>query len=246
MPEEIVDRVREGFPNAEGHWLNWGINRRLSPLLNGDPRPNKALHALLYSLPGMPCIYYGDELGMGDYPGLRDRDANRTPMAWTSERNGGFSKAPDPLLVLPPITRPGYNCQMMNVAVQKSLQGSLLNWHRHTLLSRRLLPALRHGDFQLLENSHPGVISYIRQTEEMTILVAVNLSGNPASTRLDLGAWQGQKVREVLGGCPFPVASEHWFAYLSAYDYCWWLIGDVEPDSSSNSDAIEDNLVVSC
>ena len=246
VPEAIVDRVREGFPNAKGHWLNWGINRRLSPLLNGDPRPNKALHALLYSLPGMPCIYYGDELGMGDYPGLRDRDANRTPMAWTSERNGGFSKAPDPLLVLPPITRPGYNCQMMNVAVQKSLQGSLLNWHRNTLLSRRLLPALRYGDFQLLENSHPGVISYIRQSEEMTILVAVNLSGNPASTRLNLGAWQGQQVREVLGGCPFPVASEHWFAYLSAYDYCWWLIGDVEPESTSSSDAIADSLAVSC
>ena len=199
VPEEIVNRVREGFPNAQGHWLNWGINRRLSPLLNGDPRPNKALHALLYSLPGMPCIYYGDELGMGDYPGLRDRDANRTPMAWTAERNGGFSKAPDPLLVLPPITRPGYNCQMVNVAVQKSLNGSLLNWHRHTLLSRRLLPALRHGDFQLLETSHPGVISYIRQTEEMTVLVAVNLSSTPASTRLDLGPWQGQHVREVLG-----------------------------------------------
>ena len=108
-----------------------------------------------------------------------------------------------------------------------------------------MLPALRHGDFQLLETSHPGVISYIRQTEEMTVLVAVNLSSTPASTRLDLGPWQGQHVREVLGDA-LPRRQRPLVVYLSAYDYCWWLIGDVEPDSSSNSEAIADSLAVSC
>ena len=106
--DEVIQAIRVGLPHGQGHWLNWGINRRLAPLLNGDPRSNRLLHGLLYSLPGMPCLYYGDELGMGDWPGLRDRDPNRTPMAWTPARNGGFSTAPDPLLVLPPITAPGY------------------------------------------------------------------------------------------------------------------------------------------
>ena len=101
ISDEVIQTIRVGLPQGQGHWLNWGINRRLAPLLNGDPRSNRLLHGLLYSLPGMPCLYYGDELGMGDWPGLRDRDPNRTPMAWTPARNGGFSTAPDPLLVLP-------------------------------------------------------------------------------------------------------------------------------------------------
>ena len=94
IDDEVIQAVRFGLPQGQGHWLNWGINRRLAPLLNGDPRSNRLLHGLLYSLPGMPCLYYGDELGMGDWPGLRDRDPNRTPMAWTPARNGGFSHGP--------------------------------------------------------------------------------------------------------------------------------------------------------
>ena len=133
IPDEVIQTIRVGLPQGQGHWLNWGINRRLAPLLNGDPRSNRLLHGLLYSMPGMPCLYYGDELGMGDWPGLRDRDPNRTPMAWTPARNGGFSTAPDPLLVLPPITAPGYDYRVVNVEVQKQLPGSLLNWHRRML-----------------------------------------------------------------------------------------------------------------
>lgn len=235
VPQEVVNRVRDGFPAARGHWLNWGINRRLAPLLNGDPRPNMALHALLYSLPGMPCLYYGDELGMGDWPGLRDRDANRTPMAWTPQRTGGFSSAPDPLLVLPPITAPGYDYRVLNVEVQKALNGSLLNWHRRMLTSRKLLPALRQGDFQPLASGHPGVVAYIRQSPEMTVLVAVNLSGTGASTHLNLASWQGERVRELLWGCEFPEASADWFVYLSAYGFGWWLLGDAELSDSSQA-----------
>jgi len=235
VPEEVIHWVRHGLPAAHGHWLNWGINRRLAPLLNGDPRPNMALHALLYSLPGMPCLYYGDELGMGDWPGLRDRDPNRTPMAWSPDRNGGFSAAPDPLLVLPPITAPGYDYRVINVEVQKSLKGSLLNWHRHMLVSRKLLPALRHGDFELLPSHHPSVVSFIRRCEAMTVLVAVNLSGTGASTEIDLSRWEGERIRELLWGCEFPEATRDWFVYLQAYGFGWWLIGDMELASNSDS-----------
>ena len=228
IPDEVIQSIRVGLPQGQGHWLNWGINRRLAPLLNGDPRSNRLLHGLIYSLPGMPCLYYGDELGMGDWPGLRDRDPNRTPMAWTPARNGGFSSAPDPLLVLPPITAPGYDYRVVNVEVQKQLPGSLLNWHRRMLTCRRLLPALAHGSFQLLQCSHPGALVYVRATEAMTVLVAGNVTAAGASFSLDLSAWEGLRTREVMWGCEFPLASREWFVNLSPYGINWWLIGEVD------------------
>ena len=235
IPQEVIQTIRVGLPQGQGHWLNWGINRRLAPLLNGDPRANRLLHGLLYSLPGMPCLYYGDELGMGDWPGLRDRDPNRTPMAWTPARNGGFSAAPDPLLVLPPITAPGYDYRVLNVEVQKQLPGSLLNWHRRMLICRRLLPALQSGSFRLLCCSHPGVIVYVRSTEAMTVLVAGNFTAAGAAVSLDLSDWHGQRTREVMWGCEFPIANDDWYVYLQPYGFNWWLIGEVEVDGSETS-----------
>jgi maltose alpha-D-glucosyltransferase/alpha-amylase len=237
VPEDVIQTIRAGLHQGQGHWLNWGINRRLAPLLNGDPGSNRVMHALLYSLPGLPCLYYGDELGMGDWPGLRDRDPNRTPMAWTPGRNGGFSTAPDPLLVLPPITAPGYDYRVVNVEVQKQLPGSLLNWHRRMLTCRKLLPALRNGDFELLDCAHPGVIVYVRTNTTMTVMVAANLSAAGASFRLDLSRWSGERTREVLWGCDFPPADADWFVYLAAHGFSWWLIGEVEETDSSSEDS---------
>ena len=237
VPGDVIQTIRAGLHQGQGHWLNWGINRRLAPLLNGDPGSNRVMHALLYSLPGLPCLYYGDELGMGDWPGLRDRDPNRTPMAWTPGRNGGFSTAPDPLLVLPPITAPGYDYRVVNVEVQKQLPGSLLNWHRRMLTCRKLLPALRNGDFELLDCAHPGVIVYVRTNATMTVMVAANLSAAGASFRLDLSRWSGERTREVLWGCDFPPADDDWFVYLAAHGFSWWLIGEVEETDSSSEDS---------
>ena len=237
VPEDVIQTIRAGLHQGQGHWLNWGINRRLAPLLNGDPGSNRVMHALLYSLPGLPCLYYGDELGMGDWPGLRDRDPNRTPMAWTPGRNGGFSTAPDPLLVLPPITAPGYDYRVVNVEVQKQLPGSLLNWHRRMLTCRKLLPALRNGDFERLDCAHPGVIVYVRRNATMTVMVAANLSAAGASFRLDLSRWSGERTREVLWGCDFPPANADWFVYLAAHGFSWWLIGEVEETDSSSEDS---------
>ena len=244
VSEDVIQTIRAGLHQGQGHWLNWGINRRLAPLLNGDPGSNRVMHALLYSLPGLPCLYYGDELGMGDWPGLRDRDPNRTPMAWTPGRNGGFSTAPDPLLVLPPITAPGYDYRVVNVEVQKQLPGSLLNWHRRMLTCRKLLPALRNGDFELLDCAHPGVIVYVRTNATMTVMVAANLSAAGASFRLDLSRWSGERTREVLWGCDFPPADADWFVYLAAHGFNWWLIGEVEETDTSSEDsgAQEDKL----
>jgi maltose alpha-D-glucosyltransferase/alpha-amylase len=154
-------------------------------------------------------------------------------MAWTPERNGGFSSAPDPLLVLPAITAPGYDYRVINVEVQKQLPGSLLNWHRRMLTCRRLLPALRRGNFEILESTHPSVFVYARCSGSMTVLIAANLSGAGASLKLDLGRWKGARMREVLWGCEYPAAAENWFIYLPSYGFSWWLIGEVEEDDVS-------------
>ncbi len=236
VSQEVIEAIRSGLHQGHGHWLNWGINRRLAPLLNGDPRANRLLHALLYSLPGMPCLYYGDELGMGDWPGLRDRDPNRTPMAWTAARNGGFSSAPEPLLVLPAITSPGYDYRVVNVEVQKQLPRSLLNWHRRMLTCRRLLPALRHGDCEILESNHPSILVYSRSLGSMTVLIAANVSAAGASMRLDLSRWKGSRVREAIWGCEYPPADQDWFVYLASYGFSWWLIGEVENNDLSKVD----------
>jgi len=151
-------------------------------------------------------------------------------MAWTPDRNGGFSSAPDPLLVLPPITAPGYDYRVVNVEVQKQLQGSLLNWHRRMLTCRRLLPALHQGGFELLECSHPGALAYVRSTDAMTVLVAANVTAAGASFSLDLTRWHEQRTREVMWGCDFPPASPEWFVNLPPYGINWWLIGEVESE----------------
>ena len=165
---------------------------------------------------------------MGDWPGLRDRDANRTPMAWSPTRNGGFSSAPDPLLVLPPITSPGYDYRVINVEVQKQLPGSLLNWHRRMLLCRQHLPPLRKGNFTILPTTHPSILVYSRSNEDMTVLVAANLSGAGASFNIDLSRWEGARTREVIWGCDYPLANNQWFVYLPPYGFNWWLIGEIE------------------
>ena len=162
--------------------------------------------------------------------GLRDRDPNRTLMAWTGPERGVLVGTGS-LLVLPPI-RTGYDYRVVNVEVQKQLPGSLLNWHRRMLTCRRLLPALRHGSFQLLACSHPGALAYVRATEAMTVLVAANVTAAGASFSLDLSRWDGKRTREVMWGCDFPPASQEWFVNLPPYGINWWLIGEVETAST--------------
>jgi len=143
---------------------------------------------------------------------------------------------PTPCWCCPPITSPGCDYRVVNVEVQQQLSGSLLNWHHRMLTSRRLLPALRYGDMVMIESGHPSVLCYARSCQErsegeetlpaMTVIVAANLSGTGASTRLDLSQWQGHRMRETLWGCEFAPASPEWFAYLHAYGFFWWLVGE--------------------
>ena len=143
--------------------LNLGIRRRLAPLLERDRRRIELLNSLLLSMPGAPVIYYGDEIGMGDNIHLGDRDGVRTPMQWSPDRNGSFSRADPGSLVLPPIMDPLYGYQAVNVEAQSRDPYSLLNWMRRMLSIRRQQQAFGRGSLRLLVPSNRRILAYVRE-----------------------------------------------------------------------------------
>jgi len=165
-----------------------GIGRRLAPLLDNDRNMTELLYALLLSLPGSPVIYYGDELMMGDNIYLGDRDSVRTPMQWSPDRNGGFSKADFAQLYLPPLMDPVYGFSAVNVEAQLRNQGSFLHWLRRMLTERRALPVMGVGEMEVLPCANPSVLAYMRSGEVADILSSAPspLSGAPAAVNANL------------------------------------------------------------
>ncbi|MCL2465631.1 MAG: alpha-glucosidase C-terminal domain-containing protein, partial [Micrococcales bacterium] len=184
---------------------NVGIRRRLAPLLDNDRRQLELAHALLLSLPGSPCLYYGDEIGMGDDIWLADRDGVRTPMQWTPDRNAGFSTADPGRLHLPLVRSLGYHYAHVNVEAQRAQPASLLHWVRHLLAVRREQPALGEGDLAMVPSDNDAVLAFLRRSAEQTVLVVANLAGTARATRLHLPPdLAGSAVTDVFGGAPFP------------------------------------------
>src|ERR1700738_4070779 len=140
---------------------NIGIGRRLAPLVDNDRRVADLLHALLFSFPGSPVLYYGDEIGMGDNIYLGDRDSVRTPMQWSPDRNAGFSRADFAQLYLPPLMDPVYGLAALNVEAQLRNQGSFLHWLRRMLTERRALPVMGVGEMEVLPCANPSVLAYM-------------------------------------------------------------------------------------
>ncbi|MHB1585305.1 MAG: maltose alpha-D-glucosyltransferase [Acidimicrobiales bacterium] len=174
--EQVSDEERDYLfseyardPRMKRHM---GIGRRLAPLLDGDRRLAELLHALLLSLPGSPVLYYGDELLMGDNIYLGDRDSVRTPMQWSPDRNGGFSKADFAQLYLPPLMDPVYGYGAVNVEAQMRNPGSFLHWLRQMLVERRALPVLGVGDMHVLNCPNPSVLAYVRSGEVADVVAA--------------------------------------------------------------------------
>ena len=172
--EQVSDEERDYLiaeyakdPRMKRHM---GIGRRLAPLLDNDRRTAELLYALILSLPGSPVIYYGDELLMGDNIYLGDRDSVRTPMQWSPDRNGGFSKADFAQLYLPPLMDPVYGFAALNVEAQLRNQGSFLHWLRRMLTERRALPVMGVGEMEVLPCANPSVLAYMRSGEVADIL----------------------------------------------------------------------------
>jgi len=145
---------------------NLGIGRRLAPLVENDRRIAELLHALLFSFPGSPVLYYGDEIGMGDNIYLGDRDAVRTPMQWSPDRNAGFSRADFAQLYLPPLMDPVYGFQAVNVEAGTRNTSSQLHWMKRMLEVRKQHPVFGTGRFEVLQTENPSVLAYIRAMDE--------------------------------------------------------------------------------
>jgi maltose alpha-D-glucosyltransferase/alpha-amylase len=182
--------------------INLGIRRRLAPLLENDRERIKLMYSLLLSMPGSPVLYYGDEIGMGDNIFLGDRDGVRTPMQWSGERNGGFSRADPQRLYLPPIQDPVYGYEAVNVEAQSRDVASLLNWTRRLLAVRRSTPLFGRGRITLLHPGNRKILAYLREGDGEAgeaVLCVANLSRSAQPVELDLARFKGRVPVEMAG-----------------------------------------------
>ena len=211
--------------------INLGIRRRLAPLLENDLDRIKLMNSLLLSMPGTPVLYYGDEIGMGDNIFLGDRDGVRTPMQWTSDRNGGFSRADPQRLYLPPIQDPVYGYEAVNVEAQSREPSSLLSWTRRLLAVRAGSRAFGRGQFVMLHPGNRKVLAYVREHDDEVILCVANLSRVAQPVELELGPWKGRVPVEMMGRNAFPPVGE--LPYLLTLPGCgfYWfrLSADARP-----------------
>jgi maltose alpha-D-glucosyltransferase/alpha-amylase len=205
--------------------LNLGIRRRLFPLIDNDLRKAELLHSLLFSLPGSPIMYYGDEIGMGDNIYLGDRDGVRTPMQWTPDRNGGFSRADFARLYLPPVLDPVYGYQAVNVEAQMRDASSILQWVRRLLQVRKQHAVFGQGSFEVLGAENPSVFAFVRQIGDDVVLCVYNLSRFAQPCELQLAAFEGYIPHELLGRVPFPRIGElPYFVTLAPYGWFWFQL----------------------
>jgi maltose alpha-D-glucosyltransferase/alpha-amylase len=210
--------------------LNLGIRRRLAPLLDNDPRKIRLANALLFSLPGSPIVYYGDEIGMGDDIYLGDRNGVRTPMQWSRDRNAGFSTVEESRLYLPVITDPVYGYQAVNVEAQLKTPSSLFNTMKRLIAARRDCPALGRGTIQFLRPLNPAVLAFYREHGDETILVVANLSKRAQPATLDLSRHRGAVPLELLGQTRFPpIGDQPYFLSLGPHGFYWFRL---EPRAS--------------
>jgi maltose alpha-D-glucosyltransferase/alpha-amylase len=210
--------------------INLGIRRRLAPLMEHDRRRIELMNGLLLSMPGTPVIYYGDEIGMGDNIHLGDRDGVRTPMQWSPDRNGGFSRANPADLVLPPVMDPLYGYDAVNVEAQASDQHSLLNWTRRMLAVRKRHRAFGRGSQQFLYPGNRKVLAYLRNYtkpdgEEENILCVYNISRTAQAVELDLSAYVGRVPVDLLGGSAFPpIGQLTYLLTMPPYGFYWFIL----------------------
>ena len=209
--------------------LNLGIRRRLAPLLDGGRDEIQLLHAIMFSLPGSPVLYYGDEVGMGDNIFLGDRDGVRTPMQWTGDRNGGFSRADFAQLYLPPLMDPVYGYQAVNVEAQLRTPTSLLRWIRRFIALRKQHPVFGLGTYEPLETSNPRIFAHVRRYEDDIVLCVHNVARSAQAVELDLARFRGMVPEEMFGRTAFPPVGElPYLLTLGPRDFFWFQLREPE------------------
>ena len=243
--ELTLEMVSEEYRQAMYGWYaydprmraNVGIRRRLAPLLDNSRAELELAHALLFSLPGSPFLYYGDEIGMGDNIWLPDRDSSRTPMQWTPDRNAGFSAADPGKLYLPVVQSLVFNYNLVNVEAQLAQSRSLLHWIRNVIYVRKAHPVFGLGAIRVLETDHESVLAFVRSYEGGTtpfgdqpedVLCVFSFSHNPVSVNLGAPEFAGATLYDLFGGAQFPtVAEDGRFSLTLGTQSFYWL--HIEP-----------------
>jgi len=227
--EMVTDEERDYMYRVYAHdpqmRINLGIRRRLAPLLGNHRRRIELLNGLLFSLPGTPVLYYGDEIGMGDNVYVGDRNGVRTPMQWTGDRNAGFSEANRQQLYLPVIVDPEYHYEAVNVQVQQANPHSLLWWMKRLIDLRRRHPAFSRGTLEFLHPENRRILAFVRRHDSETILVLANLSRFAQHAELDLSAHEGRVPVEMFGRVEFPTIGQNpYFMTLGPHEFLWFSL----------------------
>ena len=213
--------------------VNIGIRRRLAPLVDNGRRRIELMHGLLFSLPGSPFLYYGDEIGMGDNIYLGDRDGVRTPMQWSADRNAGFSRADFAMLYFPIIMDPVYGYQAVNVEAQQRHSTSLLHWIRSAINLRKQHPVFGRGSLEFVKPENRTIFAFIRRYENDTVLCVFNLSRFAQPTELNLSGYEGRVPVEMSGGIRFPrIGHGPYQLSLNGHGFFWFTL---EEDNQSPS-----------
>ena len=208
VTDEERDYMYRMYARDKSTRINLGIRRRLAPLLENDQRKIELMLGLLFSLPGTPVVYYGDEIGMGDNFHQGDRNGVRTPMQWSADKNAGFSRANPQQLYLPVIIDPAYHYEVINVETQQQNPSSLLWWVKRLIARRKEYKAFGRGTIEFLQPENRRVLAFVRRWGAETILVVANLSAPAQYAELDLSAFKGARPLEIGGGAPFPAIGD--------------------------------------
>ncbi len=225
VTDEERDYMYKAYTKDSLSKINLGIRHRLAPLLNNNRKKIELMNYLLFSLPGTPVIYYGDEIGMGDNVYLGDRDGVRTPMQWSPDRNAGFSGSNPQQLYLPIIMDPEYHFESVNVENQQKNLSSLLWWMKRVIDMRKRFKAFSRGDIKFLSPSNPKILAFTRTYEDETVLVVANLSRFSQSVEMDLSEFANYQPIEVFSQNKFPeIKTDDYFFTMSPHGYFWFLL----------------------
>lgn len=235
VTDEERDYMYKTYAKDPKARINLGIRHRLAPLMANNRKKIELLNSLLFSLPGTPVIYYGDEIGMGDNVYLGDRDGVRTPMQWSPDRNGGFSGANPHKLYLPTIIDPEYHYESVNVETQRGNTSSLFWFTKRMINLRKNYKAFGRGDLKFLKVENPKVLAFTRSYEDQTLLIVVNLSKYSQPAEVELSGFAGYVPVEAFSKNSFPAISDNetYFFTLAPHDYQWFVLEKVNVTATS-------------
>ncbi|VTS04192.1 maltose alpha-D-glucosyltransferase [Tuwongella immobilis] len=233
ITDEERDYMLRAYAQERQARIFLGIRHRLVPLLKNDRRRIEMMNALLFSMPGTPVVYYGDEIGMGDNIYLGDRNGVRTPMQWSSDRNAGFSRANPQKLYLPIIIDPEYHYEAVNVEAQQNNPSSLLWWMKRLIALRKRYRAFGRGSIQFLLATNPKILAFIRVYQDEVLLVVANLSRFVQYAELDLSNYRGMIPEELFGRTQFPAIGDGAYPLtMGPHGFYWFALTPVRTGSS--------------